>query len=246
VLERPGIYLREIQTELFEITGANVSCSTICKLLSSVGYTRQKMKFAALQRDQLLRSQFVSDVSMYSKDMLVFLDESGLDKRNTLRKYGYSLRGRPPICCTELSRGRHLSLIASISTAGVNDCQLVEGGVNGDIFYEYVEKILLPHLMTFDGTNPQSIVILDNCAIHHVNETVQMMCSVGALIHFLPPYSPDYNPIEYMFSKLKHTLKAIENDFDPSSDLETLILAALTHVTPQDCQSWIDDCGMYN
>jgi hypothetical protein len=49
-----------------------------------------------------------------------------------------------------------------------------------------------------------------------------------------------------MFSKLKHTLKAIENDFDPSSDLETLILAALTHVTPQDCQSWIDDCGMYN
>ena len=76
----------------FELSGADVSCSSICKLLSRVGYTRQKVKFAALQRDELLRSQFFSDISIYDKDMLVFVDESGLDERNS---HGYSLRGKP-------------------------------------------------------------------------------------------------------------------------------------------------------
>lgn len=199
VLECPGIYLREIQRELFELSGADVSCSAICKLLAGVGYTRQKLKFAALQRDQLLRSQFVSDVSIYEKEMLVFVDESGLDRRNTLRKYGYSLRGKPAVSHKHLSRGQHLSLVASMSAAGVIDFDIVEGGVNGDVFYSYVEEFLLPNLMAFDGKNPHNIVILDNCAIHHIQETVQMICNLEALIHFLPPYSPDYNPIEYMF-----------------------------------------------
>ena len=61
--------------------------------------------------------------------------------------------------------------------------------------------------MAFNGKNPHSIVILDNCGIHHIQETVQIVCNLGALIHFLPPYSPDYNPIQYMFSKLKQILK---------------------------------------
>ena len=63
------------------------------------------------------------------KDVLVF---AGVDKRNTLRKYGYSLRGKPAVSCKQLSRGQHLSLIASMSTAGVMDFDIVEGGVNGD------------------------------------------------------------------------------------------------------------------
>ena len=87
---------------------------------------------------------------------------------------------------------------------------IVEGGVNGDIFYSYVEKFLLSNLMAFDGQNPHSIVILDNSAIHNIQEIIQMICNLGTLIHFLPPYSPDYNPIEYMFSKLKQTLRAMD------------------------------------
>ena len=126
----------------------------------------------------------MSDVSIYDKDMVFFVNESGFDRCNTLRKYGYSLRGKPAVCHRLLSRGQHLSLIGSMSTAGVIDCDLVEGGVNGSVFYTYVEKFLLPNLMTFDGKNPQSIVILDNCSIHHIQDTVQMICSVGALIHF--------------------------------------------------------------
>ena len=120
VLQHPGNYLREIQTELFELTGADISCSSICRLLSRVGFTRQKMKYAPLQiRDMRLRSQFVSAVSVYNPDMLIFLDESGLDKRDGMHQYGYSLRSRPPVCQRFLARGTHISLMAFMSTAGV-------------------------------------------------------------------------------------------------------------------------------
>lgn len=245
VLSTPGIYLREIQKEIFEILGADVSSAVICRFLHQTRFTRQRLKHAALQRDKQLRSQFVSDVSIYSREMLIFLDESGSDRRDCLRKYGYSLRGRPPICHKLLIRGEHVSLIAFMSVAGVLDCTMVRGSVNGDVFYDFVEKCLLPHLMPFDGHNPNSVVILDNCTIHHMDDVVQMIHDVGCLIHFLPPYSPDYNPIESMFSKVKTEMKAIECEYETSVDIETLMLTAVTSVTPLDCYNWIESCAMY-
>ena len=65
--------------------------------------------------------------------------------------------------------------------------------------------------MPFDGTNPHSMVIVDNCSIHHDEGTVQMIQEVVAIVHFLPPYSPDYSPIEEAFSKVKAEMKAMEN-----------------------------------
>ena len=246
VLSSPGVYLREIQNELWEITGAEVSASYICGFLHRVGFSRQRIRYVALQRDNRLRSQFISDISIYSQDMLIFLDESGSDKRDSLRKYGYSLRGKPPRCQKFLVRGERVSLLTFMSSSGVLDCQLVRGSVNGDIFYDFVEKLLLPCLMPFDGKNPHSIVVLDNCSIHHLDEIVDMIHEVGALVHFLPPYSPDYTPIENMFSKLKSEMEAIENQFEPSTDTETMMLTALSSITTQDCIHWIEDCGMYN
>ena len=247
VLDRPGIYLREIQQELLETTGADLSLTCICQFLARVNFTRQKMRYAALQRDKQLRSQFVSDVSMYNSDMIIFLDESGCDRRDYMRKYGYSLRGQPPVCHKILARGEHLSLITFMSTAGVLDCQIVHGSVDGDVFYTFAEKYLLLHLMAFNGVNPHSVVILDNCSIHHMDAVVDMIHEVGALVHFLPPYSPDYNPIENMFSKLKTQMKAIENDLASSElDADTMLLTALSSIEPQDCQNWIAGCGMYS
>lgn len=88
VLSRPGIYLREIKSELQELTGVDVSLTSIYRFLKLVSFTHQRMKYAALQRDKYLRSEFISDVSIYSLDMLIFLDESGLDKRNSLGNMG--------------------------------------------------------------------------------------------------------------------------------------------------------------
>ena len=68
------------------------------------------------------------------------------------------------------------------------------------LFTAFVQTHLLPQLMPYNGTNPHSVVIMDNCSIHHVPEVIKSVQDVGALIRFLPPYSPDFDPIEETFS----------------------------------------------
>ena len=77
---------------------------------------------------------------------------------------------------------------------------MVEGSVTADVFQDYIDQCLL---MPFNGSNPRSIVVMDNAAIHHVDHIVDTFEQLGVLIHFLPPYSPDFNPIEEAFSKVK-------------------------------------------
>ena len=245
VLERPGIYLQEIASEFLDVMGAEISLSTICRFLRKVGFTRQRLRLAALQRDDFLRSKFVSEVSIYNRDSLIFLDETGSDKRNFIRKYGYSLRGRPMVCRKLLVRGKRVSAIAFMSTNGLLDCKTFTGSVDGEVFYNFVQAALLPHLMPFNGRNPHRVVVMDNCSIHHVEATVKMIQEVGALVLFLPPYSPDYNPIKELFSKVKLLLKTMDKEADVSDDIDSLVLGAFSMITPDDCQQWINHANIY-
>ena len=113
------------------------------------------MRITALQRDEVLRQKFICDASVYSSDMLVFLDETGADRRNTSRKYGYSIRGKCPVSQQLLVRGQRVSAMAVISTNGLLDVKIIKDTSNGDTFYEFLHSHVLPHLMPFDGQNPQ-------------------------------------------------------------------------------------------
>ena len=239
-MERPGIKLQEIQEELLNLLLVNIHISNICRFLHQSGFTRQKLRIAAMQRDEFLRQQYISEVSIYSREMLIFLDETGADRRNALRRYGYSIRGNPIVSHQLLVRGDHLSGIAFISVNGLLDVKVVRGATNSDIFYSFVEERLLPCLLPFDGINPHSVVIMDNCSIHHVSEIVQMIEEVGSIVHFLPPYSPYFMPA---FSKVKASLKT---DMQQNVDMETALLAAFATITPQDCQSWISESGLHS
>ena len=95
VVSRPGIYLREIQRDLNNYLMLDISLATICKFLHRSGFTRQRLHTIAMQQDSFLREQYIADVSVYTPDMFVFLDETGADRRDTRRKYGYSLHGKP-------------------------------------------------------------------------------------------------------------------------------------------------------
>ena len=103
---------------------------------------------------------------------------------------------------------------------------------------------LLPKLMPFNGTNDNSVLIMDNCSIHHTGEVEDVLYDAGVITHFLPPYSPDYNPIELAFSKVKYAIKSMESEM-LEVDMDTIILAAFATITPSDCQSWITNCGLY-
>lgn len=244
VLQRPDIYLSELQIEVFVHTGVEVSLTSLCIFLKESNFTRQKMQLVAAQHDKELREQFTIDVSLYQRHMLVFVDETGSDCRDAMRRYGYGIRGKPPRMSKLLVRGERISVISAMNEDGIVALKIVKGTVDGDEFLEFVERELLPTLMPFDGYNPNSIVILDNCAVHHVEGVASMITEVGALVHFLPPYSPDFNPIEECFSKVKAMLKRMETTCQ--DDLESDILAAFSYITPDDCKGWISDSGIYN
>lgn len=243
VLQCPGIYLNELQREVLAATGVDISVTSLCSFLHTTNFTHQKMQIVARQQDRQLREQFADDVSLYKSHMLVFVDETGSDCRDSLRKYGYSMRGRPPRSHNFLVRGERISVITAMNEDGITAMKFVRGTVNGDTFIDFIERDLLPTLMPFDGINPNSVVILDNCSVHHVSGVVSMITEIGALVHFLPPYSPDLNPIEECFSKVKSQLKCMETTFE--YDLETYILGAFSRVTPEDCKGWISDSKVY-
>ncbi len=246
-LQRPGILLREIKAEVWHVLEVDLDESTICRFFHAQGFTRQKMQLIAKQRDELKRASYAIELSVYKPEMLIFLDETGCDRRNALRRYAYSWRGKPAKVHKLLVRGTHLNAIAFLSAQGILDCKIVRGTVDGCTFASVLERYLMPHVLPFDGVNPHSVVIMDNASIHHVDGIVQMIQDAGAIVLFLPPYSPDYNPIEEAFSKVKILIKSYE--MDPSMEhleLEDIVMTAFCKITSADCQNWIHHCKIYN
>ena len=142
--------------------------------------------------------------------------------------------------------GEHLSTIACISMEGILEFQTVKSSVDGDICYDFVSSKLLPLLMPFDGKNHHSIVVMDNACIHHVDGISDLITTAGALLIFLSPYSPDYNPIGETFSKVKSYIRAQEQEFELGGmNLKDIILLAFAQITPTDCLKWINHCGIY-
>ena len=140
-------------------------------------------------------------IEIYSPEMMVFVDETGSDNRDSMRKFGCALKGQRASSRRLLCRGKRVNSVAAMDMNGVTCVDSTTASLNGDVFCDFLECSLLPQLLPFNGTNPRSIVFLDNASIHH-----------GALVHFLPPYWPDLNPMEELFSKVKGVLK--ESDLE--------------------------------
>ena len=244
ILENPGIYLQEIQDKLLVTFGVEVAVSTICKTLHLMGCSRQKIQHVASQQSAACRAKFMAETSMYDPAMFVWVDETGCDRRNSMRKYGYSIRGLPPREYRILIRGVRYSGITVMPQEGVQDVQLVEGTVNGQVFEDFVTRTLLPILNPFNGTNTSSVVILDNAAIHHVDPVVDLIESVAqAKVVFLPPYSPDLMPLEEVFNKVKSIMKANDKVFQVCTAPRALLAMAFSMITPDDCTGYIRHSG---
>ena len=117
VLDNPGIYLN-YRHKSAKLQGWKFLWQ-LCNFLYQQNFTRQKMKLRATQIDEALRAQFSADVSLYKAEMLVFLDETGTDRRDVLRRKGYSLRGKPAVAHKLLVRGERISVIAFMSPQGI-------------------------------------------------------------------------------------------------------------------------------
>ena len=244
IIGDPGIYLHELQGILQDAVGS-VSISTICRTLKYMDCSRQVIRHVATQQSDELRAKFMAEVSMYDPYMFLWIDESGCDRRNYMRKYGYSIRGIPPVDHRLLIRGIRYSAIPVMSASGIHDVFLAEGTMNGDRFEHFIRECLIPVLKPYNGINPQSIVIMDNASIHHVDTNIDLIESVGAKVIFLPPYSPDLNPLETVFHKVKVIMKENDKIFQASSAPRALLAMAFGMVTEQDCFEFSKHCGYF-
>ena len=237
VLQKPGIYLSELQVEL-RAMGTEVHVSTICRFLNKSRFTRKKMRQVAIQRSEELRAKYFAEVALYDSSMLIFIDETGSNRKDAMRKFGYSLIGQRCEAKRLLARGQRVSSIAALSSEGILDVKFVHGNVNSEIFSQFIELYVLPHLLPFNGTNCNSIVVMDNAS-----RIADLICSVGALLVYLPPYSPDLNPIEEAFSSVKAYLKANEDIVSNKELLEQVLLSGFVNISPDDCIGWYQDSG---
>ena len=242
VLERPGIQLQELSSELCA-RGTLVCESTNCRFLQKSNFSRKKMTLIAIQQSEALRARFVAEISQYSPNMLVFVDETGSDRKDAIQRFGYSLRGSRCYSKKLLAKGKQISAIAALSMEGVVDVQFAYGGVDGETFADFVELCLLPNLLTFDGVNPNSVVVMDNASIHYNIRVERLISGVGALLVHLPPYSPDLNPIEESFSAVKSFLKANEVIATTTEDIESILLTGFANISSDDCCAWYHHSG---
>ena len=244
ITNNPGIYLREIQLEWLRRFGITVSVPTLCRTLKWMGCTRQVIQHVALQQSEDCRAQFMAEVSMYDPSMLILLDESGCDRRHMMRKRGYSLRGITPRDHRLLVRGKRYSAIPTVTTDGILDISLLETTVDGKVFESFVRNSVVPILQPFNWANPRSVVIMNNASIHHVDRVQSLIeDQVGAKILFLPPYSPDLNPCEEVFSQVKGILKQNDDLFQVCKSPRVFLCLAFSMVTREDCQSYISHSG---
>ena len=165
---------------------------------------------------------------------LVFLDESGVNI-NMTRSYGRSIGKKRVVEKVPLKRSKRRSIVGAIRVDGTIRYRTFEGSINGKRFLEYLKVTLLPSI------KPLDIVIMDNLNVHKVKGVEELILSVGAIPLYLPAYSPDLNPIELMWSKVKSFLKSWKiREIDL---LKNYIRKAILKVNQLDIINWFNHIG---
>lgn len=181
-----------------------------------------------------MRAAWVENQAKMNAAKLVFLDESGINIDFT-RLYGRSKGSDRTWDKVPLNTPENTTLLSSVRLNGEMVCNYFPGAMTGELFLTYIQNSLVPHLQKGD------IVIMDNLRAHKVDGVQQMIERAGASVLYLPPYSPDFNPIEMLWSKLKSVLRALK--IRNSDILWNVIPFIFDAVSLGDIVSWFHEAG---
>jgi transposase len=189
----------------------------------------------ALERDELLRAAWKVMVAQeIDARSLVFVDEMGTNT-SLSPLYGWSKKGERAYCSVPRNRGPNTTLLSSMSISGIGPSLAVEGATNREVFETYVERVLAPRL------RPGQVVVMDNLSAHKGDKVKELIEEQGCELIYLPPYSPDFNPIEEAFSKIKALVRNSE-----ARGREALVDAigkGISMVTAEDARGFFAHCG---
>lgn len=193
-------------------------------------YAAEQDVAAVRKRRELWREQ----ASRIDPDRLIFLDESGLTTDLT-RRYGGARRGQRVRQGVPTLHWQTLSILGAIRRSGWVAAMSIKAATDGDIFLACLEQVLGPKLQ------PGDVVVMDNLTAHKVAGVRERIEARGAKLLYLPPYSPDFNPIEQMWSKVKNALRTAGARTEDA--LYTAIAQALKSVTSTNATGWFQACG---
>ena len=194
---------------------------------SSDGSAAEKKSLHALERDTETNrrrgEEFLATVATIPPEKLTFLDESGVTTQMT-RLWGRAPRGERVTEATPDGRWQVLTTLGTMSLRGMDAVMTIPAATDGDVFRAYVEQVLCATL------RPGDVLILDNLSAQKVDGIRELIEACGAQLLYLPPYSPDLNPIEKAWSKFKQSLRAAKAR--TAEPLDQAVTAALKTITP--------------
>lgn len=238
VAEAPDRTVEELCDEWKKRHGVRPSRSSMTRSLGRAGITRKRKRFRPSEQQrpdvEEKRERFVKEAATKDPERLVFLDESGSNiAMATL--YGRAPRGERVVDYKPANWGGNITMVAAITLDGPISHSTYDGAMNKERFIEFTVEELCPVL------RPGDIVVMDNLRAHHAPEVREAIENVGAELWFLPPYSPDLNPIELMWSVVKEKLRRAS--LRVASAVKAAFVKALNSLDSDFFPAWFDHCG---
>jgi transposase len=204
LLEKPDRYLDELVVFMWDDFEAVVTASTINRALKSAGWSKKTCRRVASGRNADLRDFYLHNLPPFSSYHLVYVDESGCDKRIGFRRTGWSPLGITPVQIARYRRERRWQILPAYTQNGILLSRVFQGSTDGAAFEDCIEQ-LLHHCGRWP--EPRSVLAMDNASFHHTERMAEMCADAGVKLIYLPTYSPDLNPIEEFFAELKAFIK---------------------------------------
>ena len=205
---------------------------------AEAGSSLEKKSLHAGERDteanRKRREEFAAKIRTIAPERLIFLDESGVTTSMT-RFYARSFAGQRVHEATPGGHWKILTILGAMSLRGMIATMTIEAATDAEIFLAYVEQVLCPAL------KPGDVVVMDNLSSHKVSGVRKWITAVGAEVLYLPPYSPDLNPIEKAWAKLKQLLRTAKARTQQA--LEQAIAETLKLITSENAQAWFRLCN---
>jgi transposase len=185
-------------------------------------------------RDEEARAAWRAAAVQLDPQQLVFVDESGTNIALT-RVYGWAPHTQRASGSVPRNHGKHTTLVAALAPDGLHEPWLIEGAIDTDSFAWYITEQLAPML------RPGQIVVLDNLSVHKAERVRQAIEARHCQLLFLPPYSPDFTPIEQAFSKIKAILRGLGARTQEA--LQEAVRLAIEAITRHDAAAWFAHAG---
>ncbi|KUM63427.1 hypothetical protein ACN42_g3681 [Penicillium freii] len=212
LLEKPTLYLDEMTIFLWDEFAIQATKSSISRALTSRGWSKKTAQVKARECNLDLRNEYLHFISDFQSYYLVYVDESGCDKRIGFRRTGWS----PLVHISKFHRDKRYQILPAYAQDSIVLSRVFQGSTDASVFEDFIAQ-LLKHV----GKWPEakSVLVMDNASFHH-SERIEQMCSEAEVkLVFLPPYSPDLNPIEEFFAELKAFIRRNWHSYEENPDL---------------------------